>query len=404
MNRLAVQFLEKSGRYRWRAFSRQGKWLGLSVEGSLEQLTDAARGASATLLLDGGDVLSRRVHFSAAEKKHLGALVPFELESVVAADISSLHVVLDDPEELSVTAVFIEKAILRQQIEPLENAGIWVEYCHAIPHLLNADERHWQVNIRDSGRVDLAWGRQGTSLQADMLSIVIPALLTEVQAASPARVTVFMSDEAGAAPVLATLRELLTDSQLDIVPHQDPLDAWQPDDSRAVNLRQGAYAAPVRWQRLWKPLRVPVLATAAALVLFVLTAVIEIQLNSSRFDRLQQQIEAAYRRAVSQGMLVDAEQLLMTQIRQLRGDSSGAGLMPVLDAVAPVLLQHPQINTHRLNFSASQGELAVTAASNADILTLTDALNDAGLSAQARNISTAGDRQQASLLISGGNL
>lgn len=406
MNRLAVQFLDNSDRCRWRAFSRLGKWLGPSVEGSFGELVAAAGGASLCLLLDGNEVPTHQLNFSAAEKKHLTSLVPFELESVVASDISSLHVALAEPDGLSVTAAYIEKSILRRHVEPLESAGLWVDRCHAIPQLLQADRQSWQLNIRRSNRVDIAWGQQSTTVSAEMLKITIAALLAEVQHSLPEQITVFVSDETGAAAVLAVLKEQLVGSQIEVVELQDSWDALHPDNASAIDLRQGVFAAPVRWQRLWKPLRTPAVATAAALALFALTAVVEIQVNSSRFDRLQQQIETAYRRAVPQGMLVDAEQQLMAQIRQLRGGGNDAGLMPVLNAVAPVLLQYPQISTHRLNFSAAQGELqlAVTAASNADILTLTDALNESGLSAQARNISTAGDRQQASLLISGRDL
>ncbi|ALO47024.1 type II secretion system protein GspL [Pseudohongiella spirulinae] len=406
MNTLAVQFLDQSDRYRWRACSRQGTWLSPSVEGSLDELVAVADGASLCLLLDGSDVLTRHLHFSAAEKKHLARLVPFELESVVAADISSLHVALAEPDGLTVTAAYLDKTMLRKLVEPLERAGLWVDRCYAIPHLLQADHRHWHMNIRDNNRVDLAWGQQATTVAADMLQVAIAALLTDVPGPLPEQITVSASQESTTQAVQSILNELLVDCQIDVVRLHDPWDALQPGISSAINLRQGAFAAPVRWQRLWKPLKMPAMASAAAVALFALSAAVEIQVNSSRFDRLQQQIETAYRRAVPQGMLVDAEQQLTAQIRQFRGGGNQSGLMPVLSAVAPVLLQYPQIDTHRLNFSAAQGELqlAVTAASNAEILTFTDALNESGLTAQARNISSAGDRQQASLLISGRGL
>lgn len=403
MNRLAVQFLDKTGHYRWRPFSQQGRWLAQCGEGSLEELIEQATGLSLCLLLDGDDVVIRQLRFNPKEKKHLARLVPFELESGIAADINGLHVALAVPAESTVEAAYVERALLRRHIEPLEKVGLWVESCRIIPQLLSSDDRRWLLNVRDDGRLDLACANQAMTIHTQMLQETLRSLMAEPQYLAPEQISVCVPRGHDADGLLVTLDELLPGCLCHVEQLAERWDALQPDRVNAIDLRQGAFAPPVRWQRFWTPFRVPLAATAVAIMLFVITTVVEIQLNASRFERLQQQIETAYRLVVPQGMLVDAEQQLMTQIQQLRGNSSDNALMPILHAAAPVLLQYSQVNAHRLNFNAAQGELqlAVTAASNADILTLTDTLNEAGLNAQARNISTVGgDRQQASLLIS----
>ena len=135
-------------------------------------------------------------------------------------------------------------------------------------------------------------------------------------------------------------------------------------------------------------------------------AVLEIQFNNQRFRSLQQDIESAYREVVPAGVLVDAEQQLSSQLRQLRGDASGGSVLGLLDQLTPQLVRSSQISINRLSYNGSSSatglgelQLSLEAASNTDILQFSEQLNNAGLQARAQNMTQSGSRQQASLMI-----
>jgi len=173
------------------------------------------------------------------------------------------------------------------------------------------------------------------------------------------------------------------------------------------DLRQGDFARPVRWQKIWRPVRLPLMAAGVAALTFVSVTLLEIQLNNQRFGRLQQDIDLAYREVVPAGMLVDAEQQLRGQLGQLRG-SGGGSVLALLHRMTPQLAQSPQVRINRLGYNGGSSptdlgelQLSIDAASNTDILQFSEQLNNIGLQARAQNMTQAGDRQQASLIVSG---
>ena len=401
----------------WRPFDHLGRWLGPSATGTLDELLVRWPQARVCLLLDSTTLITRRIHFQAKERRHLAKLIPFELEPDIAGDLNSLHIVSGMISGNTVIAAYTDRTSLGQQINRLESAGLEVSHCFAESQLLESDEQVWALNAghgdsADVSWIDIAWdGVLAAGCEVGMATPVLTALTAQQSEKLPEKIRLFGKNESVLATMQGLLPEALTaNAAIETKTVADSWDALNPASTRAINLRQGELAVPLRWRKYWRPLRLPVQVAAAALALYIVTGVVEIQLNNAGFRQLQTEVESVYRRAVPQGVLVDAEQQLTTQLSQLRGSGQQGQLMSLMNDMAPHLSAASSVRLHRLSYSARQGgagqtelQLAVTAESNAEILALSEALNDAGLQTRAQNISRAGDRQQASLLVSRSN-
>ncbi|MAY56851.1 MAG: hypothetical protein CMQ46_14845 [Gammaproteobacteria bacterium] len=407
MSVLIIRPESTPGHYRWRRYDRRAGWLAASQKGSLQTLCKQHPGAQVWLMLDGPQLVMRRLPYRPEERKHLSRLIPFELESDIAGDIQSLHIAIDAVEPETVTLAYVDREWFAEQIEALESAGLEVSRCFVTGQLIDGDKDDWKILVTDGaddGWLPTQLSGLGLSVDVSMLPLVAERVQREAVAGAIPALHVFASSQSEADDIVSMLPESIRGearTRVSIV--NEPWDALTFERPGAIELRQGLFAAPVRWQKLWRPARIPVIAAAAALLIFLLSSFIELQINNADYRRIQQQVEQVYRTAVPQGVLVDAEQQLRSQLAQLRGSGASASVLPLLDQIAPVLLQHGDVRVHRVNFLAARQELqlALTAQSNSQLLAFSEALGNAGLSAQARNISQAGSRQQANLLVSG---
>lgn len=377
--------------------------------------------ATLTLLVAGTDCPGRRLTFKPEEKRHLARLVPFELEADLAQDISGLHVALGLPVQgaSEVAVCYIDRRELAAEIDALEAHGLDVRHCYSEPLLLPATTSNWVLRLTDD-QVDVCWGvGAAASIDLSMLEVLLDAILHAPAAA-------------GVTPPQALQLQALTQPDLDRLHAKLAASAlvqsWQPDlvnrlltgiwdgicagtadriSPTIPDLRQGDFARPVRWRKIWRPVRLPLIAAGVAALTFVSVTLLEIQLNNQRFGNLQQDIELAYREVVPAGVLVDAEQQLRAQLGQLRG-TGGGSVLALLHRLTPQLAQNSQVSINRLGYNGGSsptdlGELQISidAASNTDILQFSEQLNNIGLQARAQNMTQAGDRQQASLIVSG---
>jgi type II secretory pathway component PulL len=81
----------------------------------------------------------------------------------------------------------------------------------------------------------------------------------------------------------------------------------------------------------------------------------------------------------------------------------------MLNAMLDAFDTATQLNLHRLSYTSNEQnnpeiQMTISAATTAGILELSERLSASGLTAQAQNISRAGDLQQANLIVRGNGL
>jgi general secretion pathway protein L len=381
-----------------------------------QQLPDAG-GLHTVLLCSGDTVITRQLAFLAKEKKHLQRLLPFMLEPELATDLSHVHVASGEPQVSAgsgqVDVVYTEKRPLQTAIQTLETLGLDVEAVYSLPSMLPGASGHWSLLV-DS---EICHLHCGTLLCASVEpALVLPLLQTllaeQREPLSGTCLTVFASAAELNSPALqAWVQSLLEHPaivQAGVTVTRQPVphlwSALVMQGEHRVNLRQGELSAPLRAARYWKPLRTPVIAAMLAVCAVISSVFIETLLNQRRFAALETQIEQRYREVMPDGVLVDPVQQLSTQLTRYRAADSSTGPVSMLSAMLTAFDTAGQLNLHRLSYSSNDQnnpeiQMTISAPTTAGILELSERLSASGLTAQAQNISRAGDLQQANLIV-----
>lgn len=398
--------------------------------GSLEQLAGwlqarqlpDAGGLHTVLLMCGDTLVTRQLSFQAKEKKHLQRLLPFMLEPELAADLSHVHVahgkqrVLADEGRVSVA--YTNKKSLQSAIQILENMGLELEEIYALPAALPTSQGAWTLLLdRDLCHLH-ADGLLCASVEPGLVLPLIDAVLAGPQfAQTDTELTVLVSAADIHSPTLLQLYPSLSEHlgltqagitvTQQVIPHVWSRLMLQGDD--LVNLRQGELAAPLRVAKYWKPLRTPLIAAMVAICVVIGSVFVETRINQHRFEALENQAEQRYRDVMPDGMLVDAVQQLTTQLSRYRAAGSSSGPVALLNAMLETFESAEGLNLHRLSYSINDQNtpelhMTISAPTTADILAINEQLSTKGWTAQAQNISRAGDVQQANLIVRGNGL
>lgn len=394
---------EDSGiRFEWQCLDNRQRPAGGIQQGTAEQLSRQLGIGEATLVLGANDVVDNRIQVPLKQQKKLSQLLAFEIEPQLASDISQLHVAGKVTAGEEVTVAHVDRALLSGYIEELEGAGVAVAHCYSEGHLFRATPSHWLLIVDEStGVVTCCWGDSRYCAVKNGQLILLMETLLKGQSA-PEKVTILARSNSGATPVAAVV-ENCVDKRPGTEVGEHVVWSWLDFNSltTGVDLRQGEFQAPLRWERKTGWLKLPAMAAGLALSTYIVATALSTYQANRQFEALQVAIEDSYRQAMPQGVLVEAAQQLRSQLAQLTGTDNGPGMLSVLDQVAPALQRHAGIRVQRLNYSAGRQELnlSVTAMSNEDILSLSDALSAAGLNARAQNISRQGDNHQAQFVI-----
>ncbi|MDP1756778.1 MAG: type II secretion system protein GspL [Pseudohongiella sp.] len=396
-------------------------------QGSLVQLVDwlhernlpDAGGLHTVLLMSGDMLVTRQLTFLAKERKHLQRMLPFMLEPELAADVSQVHVAHGQPrvtgESGQVSVAYIDKKTLQAAIQTLEDMGLELEEIYAIPAALPASQSQWTLLVDG----DVCHVHAGSVLCASVEhALVLPlleaALAEQGKTHTPQCLQVLVSSAEQTSPALQQLYQSLLDHPGILksgvrVTQQSIQQVWselilQGDD--LVNVRQGEFAAPLRIAKYWKPLRTPVIAAMLAVCAVVGSVFVETTINQRRFQALENQVQQRYREVMPDGVLVDAAQQLTTQLTRFRAVESTPGPVTMLNAMLDAFESAGNLNLHRLSYSSSDQnsseiQMSISAPTTAEILELSEKLGVGGWTAQAQNITRAGDLQQANLIVRG---
>ena len=116
---------------------------------------------------------------------------------------------------------------------------------------------------------------------------------------------------------------------------------------------------------------------------------------------LRRQIEAAYRSAVPEGRLQDAEKQLRNQLRTLRGSGDSVSFMSLMDRIGRVIQQEPGAQLASINFSDKLGDvrLNLVVPDFRAVEAIRTGLVAAGLEAETENSNAQGDTVRARMRV-----
>jgi general secretion pathway protein L len=339
--------LHPDGAAEWLALGRDGRVLAGPQSGLPGEPAEHV-----TVLLPGEDVLLLRAPRVARQRRQLEQAVPFAIEEQLAAPVEQLHVALDAStagEDLGVAV--LAQARLEHHLAPLRAAGIEPDRVLADVSLLPWQPGSATVWI-EGERALLRYGRSAAFAgSVEELPDWLRLLATDARAPERLR-------------WIGAARDVGLDLPIEREDPGLPLRwlATQLAQADAPELLQGRHAprrARAGAQRVWR--WVAILAGVALLSGFA-QLVWERQQLQARHAEAREEMEQLLRAAVP-GItrVVDPKAQLAAEHSRL-GRSGGAGLLPLLARIAPVISGSGQYTIDGLEYRSETLELVVRGA------------------------------------------
>ncbi len=353
-----------SALYEWRTMNTAGEWLSEAERGTLASLTETVNEAKAQrellvqVLISGSKVSVRRLPISAAEKRHMQNLLPYQLEDEVACDVEQLHFAYGVPVDGFVSVAYLDRQWFADVLQRFAEAGIEVDTCLPETQLLSCEAGACTLSLDNELAVNTAGG---FAFSLDK-TLVEPGLrLLDSLDPEPESLTLVAPSE----EQLQELEQALSESQREKIEHRFQRDSWGAfnivQGSMALNTRtavldlcsgQFARRLPIaQWWSLWRKLAI---FAALVLAVFLLVNFLQVQQLKAAQAEMQKDIESAFRSVVPRGAMVDPLRQLKTKMKGLSSVAEGsdsvwliARVTPHLQAAGKVKLQGFQYNHER---------------------------------------------------------
>ncbi len=386
----------------WRRYRAEDQhWYGAPTQGDIADLTEAAAldPAVVWLLLPSDVLVTRRLQFSKAERKHLSKLLPYQLEDQLVDDVSNIFVALGHIDEDEVSIAYADRTLVTELFTDFDAAQIDIDACLPLGLCLNWAPAQWSIALIDNENEQavVRWAEdQAFGVDLALLAPALEALVSEQ--GWPEQIAIIAETETDLDCLRALIPEGFNGS---IEPQQR--NVWQAlsvPDQPAINLRQGTFARRLPIQRWWREWRTVAYASAAALLVYLGVNWAAYSSYSNDFDRAQVAIREAYRSAVPNGALVDAERQLKQQLAKYETvGESGVSLLTMLQTVGPVLANSNDIALRNLSFVAGDMRLNLEAKNFQQLEQVRSDLAAKQMQAELLNVSRTGDGQQARLRV-----
>jgi type II secretion system protein L len=356
----------------------------------------AARAAELIMVVPAQKVALRAVAFAAGERRLLRQTVPYSLEDELIDEIDTQHFALGAAADGRVPVAVVERRWLAAWLERCRGAGLDIKYALPEQLLLPWREGCWSL-LPESGRWLVRTGPySGFALEPVDAALALQLLL-DGAAELPRQLLVYTNAEAGAAPLLAQLPELLR-GIVEVL--AVPAPALPAPGAPRLDLLQGAFARSLPWRRWWREWKKPALALGIAVAAQLAFMLIQHQRLERQNVDLRRQIEQAYRSVEPRGAMVEPERQLRRKVLALQGQHGG-GALALLQQVGAALKGVAGVGVQNLTYSDRQGEirLSISAAAFKDVEAVRAAIAAGGLDAQLIGSNADGERTRAQLRI-----
>ena len=391
---------DAAGHWYWLQLDAAGRPAGDVQAGTLAEAAMAAGQLRVLVLVAGTDCLLTRVQIPGRNRQKLIRAVPYALEEQLSDEVENLHFAIGELQpDGSWPVAIIGRATMDRLETEFSAAGL--DVAQLVPEMLLLPWSEAQTTVLVEGPLALVrdGSSSGYSLEAENLPVYLELLQRDREETVP-------------------LQVLLAADQpkplLDSYPGEVNIEIWSGNalhvfargaGDRPFNLLQGDYSRHGKWNQLWKPLR----ATAALLLVGLLTGLLSMSVNyvrlGSESEQLQAEIETTFRKAAPEMRRVVNPRVQMQQLLdKLEGGSGGSDdFLVLLARTASVLRNRPGVEVGGASYRGGRLDVDL----KIDSLQALDQLKqtlvaDGGLNVEIQSANTGQDqRVQSRLRIEG---
>jgi len=380
------------------------QWLwfidGAAVQcGTAEDLQQAASELTETdrivLLLPSEDVLLTSVDIPARQAAQIRQAAPFAIEEQLACDPAKLQIVTQRNSATGkVDIAGIERHFLRDCLDQLKSLGINPHQAYADIFTLPAATPSTLIISQqpNAARVLLRWNtNQGTAIPTAMLPEWLPLFLQEQDGAEITKLLIAADGQ-----LTAEIKDI---SGLEV---ESFVTNDQPETRTGINLLTGDFHTDA--QRTGKPGWYRSLALlAAALSLFIITAVVDIYRDNTQLDNLNSAIENTFREAFPKVQRIEDPMIQARQQLALLGGGKtlSDGFLARMNELAAALKPQTAVKINAIDYRNNKLEVKLHAANIGELEALAERIRDQGAKAVLSSASLGKLGVDARLLLEG---
>jgi general secretion pathway protein L len=348
----------------WLIVDANGARSGNVQSGPVADALALSQGRRTVVVLPAADVTLARPDLPPVRgAARIAQAVPFALEEHLASDIDNLHFAVGtrDAASSATPVAIIARSSLERWQAVWDAAGIHPDAAYAesslIPSAPNA-----LVLALDEGSLFVSRPQEATyALDAEPLPLALDLALGELSETGE-HVTFYVNaaDYEAHKEAVEGLRARTATLQVKLLPDGLlPLLATQMPTARAINLLQGAYAAPSSFGSQLKQWRVPAALAVATLVAFIGVQGFKLwQLNAAE-KQLDAQIQSTFSQILPGQPVVDPRAQIQGVLARAGGGHSA--LLPAISLLAQAIAQAPTTRVEGMSYRAGVLELRVLA-------------------------------------------
>lgn len=400
--RLIIKTTRESGQYVWAELTTAELLTQQGSQGTLADLKQFVGDEHYQLifLAPASDVLIKRLEFTPKERKHLLKTVPYLLEEQLISDIDELHIVNGKPQGNTITVAAVDEENMEYWLGLFAEAGLTLSQC--LPEQMALlPQQNWSLFYRDEQY--LFRDNKGAVYAIDKENIALAMqLATEQFAELPGAIDMYVTAEADAKAAVKGLPDALHHLVTVTVKPLPVMVADQLSLASTWNFLQGKFARTAQWAAIWLQWRDVIIVSLIALLVHTGVSYANYQQLEAENLALRQEMERVHRMVFPKGQIVDSRRQIETELKRLRGGSSG-GFVLAVEKIGKVLRSAAGLQVNSVSFDDKNGDIRLDLIVDnfQEVEKIKTGVEKQGMEAELLNSNAQGQQVRARLRIKG---
>lgn len=362
----------------WSHVNQHGELTSRITSGTLADAAVVAEQHKVVVLIDSANVHLNHVKLPTSNRQKMQRAIPFALEDQLAEDVERFHFVMGKSEsDFGVPVAGIHRDTIETLLNAFNEAGIVLDA--VLPDAICSPiaEGQWSVLVYGDKALVQFHDLIGTVIDTINLPLLLESSLNDAEI-KPDKIACYYLE--GEAPPM-TLEQ--TDADIETVKiayntHPLVIFGGAYAKAKSLNLLQGQYKPKRRTSGQWYRWRLAASLAAVWLVLYLGTALFELNRLEQKNNTLSAEIDSIYKKTFpASKRIINARVQMEQKLNELKGGGStvGSQFLSLLTDSAAILSDQKEIQIQSIDFRNNLMNIGLTANRLQSVETLNEQLN-----------------------------